>query len=399
MDSAKQKNSAEGSYAREILANHEADAIERTHLSRNLDVLKMSNPGLGRFVNDDMFGNVAPNSSLDYRGWAMMALAALIALGDTSDQLQVYTRSALQQGATREEILDVFSHAAVYCGAPRAVTAMRRVSGLLDGSVPTFTERVVHLHDHRTIVRDSGGQGVPIVLIHALCMDGRMWREVMPHLTGAARVIAYDTRGHGYSRGAPLTESLGHLADDLSQLLDTLGVERADVYGQSYGGAIAQYFAHQHPNRIRSLALITTSAEAQTEAWLGRATKAEAHGISSILSESIIRWFSPEAIAQNNWAVRYARTCVERARVEDWAAAWRAMAKLDCKKMGKDFKGPVLVVCGAQDLSTGPPIMRKTAEAWHAEYKEINPGTHMMALEQPEQLVEELLAFRQSMDK
>ena len=118
--------------------------------------------------------------------------------------------------------------------------------------------------------------------------------------------------------------------------------------------------------------------------------------MQSVVAESIIRWFTPETIALDTWAVRCARTCVEKARVEDWAAAWRAMAGLDCMQRASDFRGRVLVVCGKQDLSTGPKIMRRTAEAWRAEYRELDPGTHMMALEQPQELVRELLAFREA---
>lgn len=64
-----------------------------------------------------------------------------------------------------------------------------------------------------------------------------MWKDVLPKLASAARIIAYDMRGHGQARGAP-TESLDHLAKGLLILMDTLGIEKAEVYGASYGGGV-----------------------------------------------------------------------------------------------------------------------------------------------------------------
>jgi 3-oxoadipate enol-lactonase len=50
-------------------------------------------------------------------------------------------------------------------------------------------------------------------------------------------VIAYDIRGRGFARGAPLTTDLDQLADDAAALLDTLGVSAVDVYGDRHRGA------------------------------------------------------------------------------------------------------------------------------------------------------------------
>jgi hypothetical protein len=108
-------------------------------------------------------------------------------------------------------------------------TPARRIKDYLDQAnkqfLPGSTEEQIQVGDHTTMIWDSCGkglaqEGVPMVLIHALDMDHRFWREVFPALATRGRTIAYDMRGHGRARGAPLTKSLEQLAADLAHLLD-----------------------------------------------------------------------------------------------------------------------------------------------------------------------------------
>jgi pimeloyl-ACP methyl ester carboxylesterase len=108
-------------------------------------------------------------------------------------------------------------------------TPARRIMDYLDQAnkqfLPGSTEEQIQVGDHTTMIWDSCGkglaqEGVPMVLIHALDMDHRFWREVFPALATRGRTIAYDMRGHGRARGAPLTKSLEQLAADLAHLLD-----------------------------------------------------------------------------------------------------------------------------------------------------------------------------------
>ncbi|OAG33913.1 hypothetical protein AYO21_11971 [Fonsecaea monophora] len=400
--------------AKELIGYHEASRFAGEYLAGKVRRTVEQCPGLGRHILDVGFGTAMAQTSLSYREWALVSIATLTALGDVDDQLKVYVTGALTHGATIEEIQDIFQHANSFAGAPRSVNAVRHTHDLLSqwqsGSEPRqlplpkgYTESIVLLGDHETMVRDTGGSGIPIVLIHALSMDGRMWRQVLPLLAAPdTRVIAYDLRGHGYARGAPLTRDLEHLCADLALLLNRLGVERADIYGASYGGAVAQYFALDYPQRTRSLAAIATAGKAPA-VLATRATRAEEHGMDSLVAESVIRWFLPETIAQDTWCVRYARGCVRRARVEDWAAAWRAMAQLDCLERLPTLKTmPVLSLAGKQDLSATPPMMKAIADACtgnpNVEYHEIDPGTHMMVMEMPKPVAEKLAAFRKKVD-
>src|ERR687887_1422948 len=80
---------------------------------------------------------------------------------------------------------------------------------------------------------------------------------------GSRLVIRYDHRDTGrsisYEPGAP-EYTFADLVDDAVGLLDSLGVARAHLVGMSMGGAIAQLAALNHPERVASLTLISTSA-------------------------------------------------------------------------------------------------------------------------------------------
>jgi 3-oxoadipate enol-lactonase len=381
------------------LGQHEGETLAGATMLEQIRHLEGSAPNLGRFILREGFGTVGANLTTGYRDWALLTIAILAAIGDAGDQLGVYTDAALLNGATDDEITDVLNLACLYAGAPRAVNAARvlaeRLGKLRAERLPHTVERIVGLGDHDTTVWDSGGEGVPMLLIHALSMDLRFWRKVYPILAKSGRVIAYDIRGHGRARGAPPTQSLDHVAGDALALLDILGIDQVDVYGASYGGAIAQHIILNAPTRVRSLALLATGSKAPFDMRSERATHAEAAGMEAQVAESIIRWFLPATIAVDAWEIRYARNCVRRARVEDWAASWRAMARLDVLERVADLDQPVLSLSGKQDLSAHPEDMQRTAEAYrNGEFRSVDPGTHMMPMEQPEPVARELAAFR-----
>jgi pimeloyl-ACP methyl ester carboxylesterase len=97
---------------------------------------------------------------------------------------------------------------------------------------------------------DSGGP--PAVFLHAGVADRRMWQDQIAAFAPGRRVVAYDRRGFGETRGQP--ETFSHL-DDLLAVLDQLGIASAVLVGCSQGGRIAIDFALTHPDRVAGLFL------------------------------------------------------------------------------------------------------------------------------------------------
>src|SRR5712691_428055 len=91
---------------------------------------------------------------------------------------------------------------------------------------------------------ESVGSGEPLVLIHAAVADLRMWDEQVSAFAEKYRVIRYDAQGFGKSPAAvdPMPR-----AEDLHELLRTLGIGRAHLVGVSNGGSTALDFAILYP--------------------------------------------------------------------------------------------------------------------------------------------------------
>jgi 3-oxoadipate enol-lactonase len=111
---------------------------------------------------------------------------------------------------------------------------------------------------------DEQGKGEPLLLIMGLAYTSHMWFRIRPALTEHYRTVAFDNRGVGRSDMPAGPYPLALMASDARAVLDAAGVERAHLFGVSMGGMIAQEFALNYPNRVRSLILGCTAAGGPT---------------------------------------------------------------------------------------------------------------------------------------
>lgn len=86
------------------------------------------------FVTDAVWGGVWTRPGLDHRSRSLLTLGILIALR-AHDELVGHVRGALRNNLRRDEITEAVVHTAAYCGAPAALTAMRRVQAVLDAEL------------------------------------------------------------------------------------------------------------------------------------------------------------------------------------------------------------------------------------------------------------------------
>jgi pimeloyl-ACP methyl ester carboxylesterase len=115
------------------------------------------------------------------------------------------------------------------------------------------------VHDGHEIVYDVYGVGDrPLVLVHGLLMNRRMFDKLAPEMAARGnRVVTIDLLGHGAS-DAPTdlrAYSMSAFADYVAALLDHLELEQAVVGGTSLGANVGLEFASRHPERARGLFL------------------------------------------------------------------------------------------------------------------------------------------------
>ena len=103
---------------------------------------------------------------------------------------------------------------------------------------------------------DWGGDGPPLLLVHATGFHTRLWDPYAERLRGRFRVLALDQRGHGDS-GQPRTGmAWPSFAEDVAAVIAALGIEGCYAAGHSSGGTAVGMCAGDHPGSIRRLMLI-----------------------------------------------------------------------------------------------------------------------------------------------
>ena len=112
-----------------------------------------------------------------------------------------------------------------------------------------------------TNYHDAGqGRGIPALLLHGSgpgVTSWANWRLNIPLLAEGRRVVAPDMVGFGYTeRPDGIQYNLETWVKHAIDFLDALGIEQADVVGNSYGGALALAMAIRHPQRVRRLVLM-----------------------------------------------------------------------------------------------------------------------------------------------
>jgi pimeloyl-ACP methyl ester carboxylesterase len=105
-----------------------------------------------------------------------------------------------------------------------------------------------------------GEQGPPIVCVHGLTANAFCFQSYADELASDHRVIAYDLRGRGDSDKLEDGYSIPIHTDDLSELIDELGLERPIIIGHSLGALIALNFAAQYPDKLSKLVLVDAGA-------------------------------------------------------------------------------------------------------------------------------------------
>ena len=151
-------------------------------------------------------------------------------------------------------------------------------------SASTPTDRAVPGDGITLHARDWGGGGRPVVLLHGLASNARIWDGVAPRLAGSGlRVVALDLRGHGDSDQPGDGYDFGTVGRDLEAALAALGLARPEgsgeprrgapvnrpvLAGHSWGAGVALQYAAGRPGALAGLALVDGGLLGVTE-WAG----------------------------------------------------------------------------------------------------------------------------------
>lgn len=234
-----------------------------------------------------------------------------------------------------------------------------------------------------------------LALIHSLAMDRSFWRPVVDRLGKSAAILTYDARGHGASDKASGPFTVEQFADDLSDLLGTIGWASTRVGGCSMGGCVALAFAARHPSKLEGLGLFdTTACYGDAKAWGERADAAVKNGLASLTAFQVTRWFGDEFREKNPATVKSALDVFLANDLNCYAETCRMLGAADLRAHLSSIKVPTRILVGEEDYAT-PTKMAEELNRGIAgsNYTLLPKARHLTPLEHPDKVAAELKAL------
>ncbi len=250
---------------------------------------------------------------------------------------------------------------------------------------------------------EDAGEGEPVVLLHGHSLDRTVFDALVPRLLAAGyRVVRYDQRGHGRSGSPPQGYRFGDHAADLKAVVEHLGLGPCHLVGLSKGGGIALEATLRSPGLARSLALIgplVPDYPLSPEFWAF--FKAFARAIRQEGVETAVRrlWL-PHPLLASAWNNPRCRNHLEAMVLRFPAGEYLAQARDEpdrdwtvTERLAR-LRVPTLVLRGERDvLDFCQMASFLAARMPQAQLVVVPVSGHLVPLEQPEALAEQLLRF------
>lgn len=251
---------------------------------------------------------------------------------------------------------------------------------------------------------ESQGEGEPVVLVPGFGAGLWIWFKQVPDFARRFRTVVFDPRGVARSahRDEPMTIEM--LADDVAALLDALGVGSAHVLGASFGGFVAQEFALQHPERVRSLVLACTSYGGlghvrPPDETLRAIAATKGLDTQERVSENLLLAFTP-GYAESE-AAEFGRMARLRAEspVEEYVYRRQLQAAVGFEAAPRvaDIKAPTLVITGDADRIVPPEnSYNLAARIPGARLRVVAGGSHTFFIERAGEFNRAVVEFIES---
>uniref|UniRef100_A0AAU3GQA9 Alpha/beta hydrolase n=1 Tax=Streptomyces sp. NBC_01401 TaxID=2903854 RepID=A0AAU3GQA9_9ACTN len=254
-------------------------------------------------------------------------------------------------------------------------------------------------YGYRLLPRDPAAGGAPPtepVLVIGGALQGMFgWPQMDEHLGPVADVITADLPGMGSADPLPPGPGAPVLRAAVAGIIDDLGIPRINLYGFSYGAAVAFGYARQNPGRVARLVLggvPTHVGEDQLDYWR-RAVEAlgegDADGFAALATDGLMCLDPDRPVHRRELARRYVRRSFLHALAHSEHAADSLRRALDDRP---DFSGglsgvPALVFTGEHDTVTSPEIQREFAGTIEgSRFLTLPESDHWVVLERSEEV-------------
>jgi 3-oxoadipate enol-lactonase len=250
---------------------------------------------------------------------------------------------------------------------------------------------LVWLHDLRLNAELSGPpEAAPLVLIHGLGVDLRVWDAILPVLA-RHRVLRLDLRGHGGSDAPAPPYAMGTLIRDVERLMDHFALKDAVVVGAGEGGLITQGLAVKRLDLVRAMVLTGSATRfANPSVWEARLARLKAEGPD--LDAEAVHLLGPRWRASP--VAAHVRDMLSRTRADGWQGLCAATATADFYQTTATLTLPTLILAGADDRKAPPDLQRELGDLVPgSQFQLMRGATHLSMLTHPGNFAEALNGF------
>lgn len=267
----------------------------------------------------------------------------------------------------------------------------------------------------RLQMQDWGGDGAPIVIVHATGFLGCIYRPLAEPLRAIGHVYSYDQRGHGDSSTAPDGEyTWDATMRDLAGVITTMGWSSVRAVGHSAGATAIGSLACERPDLVSRAVLaepvIFESPQAPELGWRNpfiERTLKRRRIFDSV--EAMYANFANKP-PYNTWDKQILRDYCEfgTRATADGKRELKCVPEIEAKfyETARDFDGlgrilrcavPLLVMFGTRGDSLGAPLSRKVAKQLrNGHVLDVADASHFLPMEKPEYVAQRAIEFLKS---
>lgn len=254
-------------------------------------------------------------------------------------------------------------------------------------------------------INDYGGDGEPLIFIHAYPLCSRMWNRQVEYFKDKFRVITYDIRGLGYSNEIDdYIFTMEELVNDLFDIIEHLKLGKVNACGVSMGGYIILRALIRDPEKFSSVILADTKAEGESnESLINRSNsiiKLKSGKKEEFLDEFLKKMVSEESY-KNEEIKNFVAMIMSWMDMKGLCANMIAIAtRTTTFYQVKEINIPTLIIVGKKDVLT-PAVhsFYMKEKIRNSVFKVIEQAGHLSNIEKPDEFNLAIEEFFQNLKK